>query len=65
MFEASNDYVKLIRYIRILSINENELHVKMHTYGLKIQGEGLYISYYDKFEIQVNGHITKIEYEYA
>ncbi len=65
MVESSTNYVKVLNYLKLITIDENQLKVMMKSYVLLVEGSDLYITYFDKCEIHLEGKILRIQYIYA
>lgn len=62
MFLVDKNKVYIKDYKEILTMDKNNLKIKMDHYCLMVRGEKLEIYYYDQNEIRLNGQVKVIEY---
>ena len=65
MFFYDLNYLKVGKYLKIISIDNNCVVIFMRNKSkLSISGSDLELDYYDKEEINIKGSIKRIEIEY-
>ena len=65
MIIATHSNVKVINYVRLKKIENNIIVIQMNKYTLKIRGYNLGVSFFEKSEIQIDGQIEGIDYDYG
>lgn len=55
--------IRVIDFIRIIHLEENQIKIQMKDYCLILEGENFHINYFESMEIIIHGKILNIKFQ--
>lgn len=63
MFYFTNKLVRVVDFVRIIYLENNQIKIQMKDYHLILEGENFHINYFESKEIIVHGKLHNIKFE--